>query len=173
MAAEPLTMHAPAAVQVLELMVPASVPPVPHTPPPAFWVQVPDQTVVMPHGVPLGLKVHALEVGIMPVTTHCPLALQVLELMVPASVPVMEQPPPVCTHVPDQVVVEVPQACPAGLKAQLCDTGIGDPVTQVPLWLQVLGVVVPIWVPVREQPPPVCAHEPYMVVLPQSRPLGS
>lgn len=94
-AAEPVATHDPPALQVFEMMVPASVPAMLHAPPPEFWVQVPDQVVLMPHGVPFGLKVHAREVGVVLETWHKPVLLQVLELMVPASVPVVEQPPPV------------------------------------------------------------------------------
>lgn len=43
---------------------------------------------------------------------------------------------------------------------QLWDAGTVAPVTHVPLAAQVFGVVVPIWVPVRLQPPPVCMQVP-------------
>jgi hypothetical protein len=74
---------------------------------------------------------------------------------------------------PDQVVVGDPHAMPEGSKSQLCDAGMTEPVTQVPFAAHVLGVVVPIWVPVTLQPPPVCMQAPYVVTLPQSRPDGS
>jgi len=61
---------------------------------------------------------------------------------------------------PDQVVVGEPQAIPEGSKLQLWDAGTVAPVTHVPLAAQVFGVVVPIWVPVRLQLPPVCMQVP-------------
>jgi hypothetical protein len=67
-AVEPVATHDPPALQVFEVTVPASVPAVLQAPPPDACTQVPDQVVVMPHGVPLGLKVHAREVGVVLVT---------------------------------------------------------------------------------------------------------
>lgn len=165
----PVTVQAPAALQVLELMVPASVPLVVQ--PVELGAHMPAHTVFVPQGVPLGLKVHARDVGIEPVTRHWPLALQVLLLMVPASVPVMEQPPPVWTHMPDQTVFE-PQAAPAGLKVQACDVAMPVPVTHWPVALHVRGVVTPACVPVVLQPLPVCVQLPNVVEVPQSRATG-
>lgn len=167
----PVTLQAPAALQVLELMVPASVPLVVHAPPVELCAHVPVHTVFEPQGVPLGLKVQAREVGVEPVTRHWPLALQVLLLMVPASVPVVEQPPPVWTHVPDQTVFE-PQPVPAGLKVQACDVAMPVPTTQAPVALHVLGVVVPAWVPMVLQPLPTWVQFPNVVEVPQSRVTG-
>ena len=55
---------------------------------------MPDHTVFIPHGTPTGLNEQLREVAVEPLTTHWPLALQVLVLMVPASVPVVEHVPP-------------------------------------------------------------------------------
>lgn len=167
----PVTVQAPAALQVLELMVPPSVPLVVHTPPVELCAHVPVHTVFEPHGVPFGLKVHARDVAIEPVTRHCPLALQVLLLMVPASVPVVEQPPPVWTHMPDHTVFE-PQPVPAGLKVQACDVATPEPTTHAPAALHVLGVVTPAWVPMVLQPLPTCVQFPNVVDVPQSRDTG-
>lgn len=167
----PVTKQAPAALQVLELMVPASVPLVVHTPPAELCAHVPVHAVFVPQGVPLGLKVHARDVGTEPVTGQAPAALQVLELMVPASVPVVEQVPPVWTHMPDQTVF-VPQPVPAGLKVQPCEVGMPEPVTHWPAALHVRGVVTPACVPVVLQPLPVCVQLPNVVEVPQSRETG-
>lgn len=91
--------------------------------------------------------------------------------MVPASVPVVEQPPPVCTHMPDHTVFE-PQPVPAGLKVQACDVAMPVPTTQAPVALHVLGVVVPAWVPMVLQPLPTWVQFPNVVEVPQSRETG-
>lgn len=167
----PVTLQAPAALHVLELMVPASVPLVVQVPPVELCPHMPVHTVFEPQGVPLGLKVQARDVGIEPDTRHWPLALQVLLLMVPASVPVVEQPPPVWTQVPDHTVFE-PQPVPAGLKVQACDVAMPVPTTQAPVALHVLGVVVPAWEPMVLQPLPTWVQFPNVVEVPQSRETG-
>lgn len=91
--------------------------------------------------------------------------------MVPASVPVVEQLPPVWTHVPDQTVFE-PQPVPAGLKVHACDVAMPVPVTHWPVALHVRGVVTPACVPVVLQTLPVCVQFPNIVEVPQSRETG-
>ena len=85
--------HNPAVVHTLVVVVPLSVPLKEHVWPPG-GVQVPLQTVLVPHEMPLGLKVQLREVAAIPVTKHAPAAEQVLEFTVPASVPVVEHTPP-------------------------------------------------------------------------------
>jgi hypothetical protein len=164
-----VTMQAPVAVHVLALMVPASVPVVEQPPP--TWVHIPLHVVVLPHPVPIGLKVHARDVGVVIETVHWPAAVQVLAVMEPLSVPVVEQPPPICAQVPLQVV-PLPHAAPIGLKVQPCDVEVGMPVTQVPALSHTRGVVVSICVPMVLQTAPAWLHAPGVVVVPQSRPVG-
>lgn len=105
-------MQAPAALQVLLVTLPASVPERAQG-----WftggVQLPLQVVVEPQAMPLGLKGQAREVPEPPPAMHWPLELQTLLVMVPASEPVVAQPPPTWVHMPVHVVLE-PQAMPAG-----------------------------------------------------------
>ncbi len=90
----------------------------------------------------------------------------------PASVPVVEQPPPVCTHMFDHTVV-VPHPVPDGLKVQPWLDVIAAPTTHWPAALQVRGVVVTTCVPAVAQPPPDWVQAPVDELVPQSRPLGS
>lgn len=117
----------PVIEQVLLVMVPLSVPVNAQKVEPE---QVPLQVVVLPHGMPLGLNVQAREVPALPVTLQAPAALQVLELMVPASVPLVVHVPPVelCTHMPVHTVF-VPQGAPLGLKVHARDVWT-EPVTR-------------------------------------------
>ncbi len=67
-------------------------------------------------------------------------------------------------------VEPLPQSMPAGLKAHACDVEVGVPVTQVPVPLQVRGVVTSGWVPLVEHPPPDWLQVPGAVLVPQSKP---
>ncbi len=69
-------MHAPPELHVLVVIVPASEPVVAQPPP--TCTQVPPQTVLVPHTTPVGLKVQAREVAVVPVTMHWPAEVQVL-----------------------------------------------------------------------------------------------
>jgi hypothetical protein len=93
--------------------------------------------VLEPQAWPLGLKVHEREVAWGPLATHWPLALQVLLVMVPASEPVVEHPPPTCEQTPVHIVLE-PHGVPDGLKVQLREVAVLLVTTHWPLALQVL-----------------------------------
>ncbi len=100
--------------------------------------------------------------------THAPALVQVLTVVVLVCVPVSGQTPAPATHEP--VIVELLHTVPDGLKVHACEVVVGVPVTQVPVALQVRGVVTNGWVPLVEHPEPDWLQVPGAELVPQSKP---